>query len=264
MTGITRAIGPPMDHGASVDEAADRGPAPTEETTVAHILFLLTAADRWTLADGSTHPTGYWADEVAVPYEAFTAAGHRITVATPGGAVPPVDAGSLSPDAAGGEEAAAHVRAVLDGAHELGSPVAVEAVDVATFDAVYVPGGHGPMEDLAVDPASGALLAAALRAGTPLGVVCHGAAALLAAVDPEGVNVFAGYRVTAFTDEEEHLAGLAPRAPWLLQDRLTAAGIEVVAAEPFAPHLQTDRTLVTGQNPASSGIVAAELLRRLG
>jgi len=231
---------------------------------VAHILFLMTAADRWTLADGGTHPTGYWADEVVVPYEAFTAAGHRVTVATPGGTVPPVDAGSLSPDAAGGEEAAAHARAVLDAAPELRSPVAIEDVDLAVVDAVYVPGGHGPMQDLAVDAASGALLAAVLHAGTPLGVVCHGAAALLAAVDAEGVNVFSGYRVTAFTNEEEHLAGLAPRAPWLLQDRLTAAGIEVVAAEPFTPHLQADRTLVTGQNPASSGIVAAELLQRLG
>jgi putative intracellular protease/amidase len=231
---------------------------------VAHVLFVLTAADRWTLADGSTHPTGYWAEEVAVPYEAFTSAGHRVTVATPGGAVPPVDPGSLSADATGGEQAAAHVRAVLDSAPELRSPVALADVDLAAYDAVYVPGGHGPMEDLAVDAGSGALLAAALRAGTPLGVVCHGAAALLAAVDADGTNAFAGYRVTAFTDEEEQLAGLAPRAPWLLQARLVAAGLDVVAAEPFAPHLQADRTLVTGQNPASSGIVAAELLQRLG
>jgi putative intracellular protease/amidase len=231
---------------------------------MAHVLFLMTAADRWTLADGSTHPTGYWAEEVTVPYEAFTSAGHRVTVATPGGAVPPVDPGSLSPDAAGGEEAAAHVRAVLDAAPELRSPVAVADVDLAAYDAVFVPGGHGPMEDLAVDARSGALLAAALRAGTPLGVVCHGAAALLAAADADGTNAFAGYRVTAFTNEEEQLAGLAPRAPWLLQDRLVAAGIEVVAAEPFTPHLQADRSLVTGQNPASSGIVAAELLQRLG
>jgi putative intracellular protease/amidase len=142
--------------------------------------------------------------------------------------------------------------------------VAVADVDLAAYDAVYVPGGHGAMEDLAVDAGSGALLAAALRAGTPLGVVCHGPAALLAAVDADGTNAFAGYRAAAFTDEEEQLTGLAPRAPWLLQDRLVAAGIEVVAAEPFAPHVQTDRTLVTGQNPASSGIVAAEMLRRLG
>ncbi|WP_454050162.1 type 1 glutamine amidotransferase domain-containing protein [Cellulomonas sp. Marseille-Q8402] len=231
---------------------------------MSHVLFVLTAADRWTLADGSSHRTGYWADEVAVPYEAFTAAGHRVTVATPGGAVAPVDEGSLSPDAAGGAEVAAHVRAVLDGAAELRTPVAIGDVDLAAFDAVYVPGGHGPMQDLAADAESGALLAAALRTGTPLGVVCHGAAALLPAVDPEGANAFAGYRITAFTNEEEHLAGLAPRAPWLLQDRLAAAGIEVVAGPPFASHVQTDRGLVTGQNPASSAAVAAELLRRLG
>ncbi|NHT16116.1 type 1 glutamine amidotransferase domain-containing protein [Cellulomonas sp. IC4_254] len=231
---------------------------------MARILFVMTGADGWTLTDGTVHPTGYWADEVAVPYESFTSAGHAITVATPGGVVPPVDPGSLSDESNGGADQAAHVRAVLEGADELRTPVALDAVDLAGVDAIYVPGGHGPMEDLAVDATSGALLAEALSAGTPLGIVCHGPAALLAAVDAEGRNVFEGYRITAFTDEEERLAGTAATAPWLLEQRLVAAGIQVVAGAPFAPHVEVDRTLVTGQNPASSGAVAAELLTHLG
>ncbi|GAA3803767.1 type 1 glutamine amidotransferase domain-containing protein [Cellulomonas soli] len=230
---------------------------------MATILFLMTGADRWTLTDGTTRPTGYWADEAVTPYEAFTAAGHEVVVATPGGVLPPADPGSLAPGAAGGDEAAAHLRAVIDGAAPFHDPLPLEAVALDEVDAVYVPGGHGPMEDLAVDPVAGDLLARVLRSGKPLGVVCHGPAALLAATTTDGANVFAGYRVAAFTNEEETLSGTAAKAPWLLQDRLTAAGVVVEAAQPFASHLVTDRTLVTGQNPASSAAVAAELLARL-
>lgn len=226
---------------------------------MAKILFIMTGSGTWTLADGTAHPTGYWADEAVIPLEAFKDAGHEVTVATPGGVVPPVDQGSLSPDANGGEDNAARVRAIVETAPEFASPVALDAVDLADFDAVYVPGGHGPMEDLAADADSGRLLAAALQGGKPVGVVCHGPAALLAA-SGEGKNAFAGYRITAFTNAEEHAAGLAERAKWLLQDRLTEAGIDVVADEPFAAHVEVDRNLVTGQNPASAPGAASALL----
>lgn len=226
---------------------------------MAKILFIMTGSDTWTLADGTAHPTGYWADEAVIPLEAFKDAGHEITVATPGGVRPPVDRGSLSPDANGGEEGAARVRAVVETAPEFASPVPLDAVDLADFDAVYVPGGHGPMEDLAADADSGRLLAAAVEGGKPVGVVCHGPAALLAA-SAEGRNAFAGYRITAFTNAEEHAAGLADQAKWLLQDRLTEAGLDVVADEPFAAHVEVDRNLVTGQNPASAPGAAAALL----
>lgn len=226
---------------------------------MAKILFIMTGSDTWTLADGTAHPTGYWADEAVIPLEAFKDAGHEVTVATPGGGVPPVDQGSLSADANGGEENAAHVRSVVETAHEFVSPVALTAIDLADFDAVFVPGGHGPMEDLAADADSGRLLAAALKGGKPVGVVCHGPAAMLAA-SGEGENAFAGYRITAFTNAEEHAAGLAEQAKWLLQDRLTEAGIDVVAGEPFAAHVEVDRNLVTGQNPASAPGAAAALL----
>ncbi|GAA5014948.1 type 1 glutamine amidotransferase domain-containing protein [Kitasatospora paranensis] len=231
---------------------------------MAKILFVLTGADHWTLADGTKHPSGYWAEEVVVPYRAVTGAGHEVVVATPGGVEPTVDRASLSADANGGQQGADEVAAGLAAMDELRSPVDVAAVDLADYAAVFYPGGHGPMEDLAVDADSGRLLGRALASGKPLAVVCHGPAALLAARGEDGTSPFAGYRLTGFTNAEETQAGLADRAKWLLQDRLVDLGADFVEGGPWAPHVVVDRNLVTGQNPASSAQVAAELLRRLG
>ncbi|MFD5267959.1 type 1 glutamine amidotransferase domain-containing protein [Streptomyces sp. NPDC058335] len=231
---------------------------------MAKILFVMTGADHWTLADGTLHPTGFWAEEAVAPHEAFRAAGHEVVVATPGGVIPPVDKGSLAAELNGGQEGADRVAAGLAAMTELQRPVRLEDVDLADYAAVFYPGGHGPMEDLAVDAASGRLLATALESGTPLGVVCHGPAALLAAVKEDGSNAFAGRRVAAFTNDEEIQAGLGDQAKWLLQDRLTEAGVEVQVGEPWAPHVIVDGNLVTGQNPASSVPLAAELLKKLG
>ncbi|MFG3029648.1 type 1 glutamine amidotransferase domain-containing protein [Streptomyces sp. NPDC048253] len=231
---------------------------------MAKILFVLTGADHWTLADGTLHPTGFWAEEAVAPYEAFRAAGHEVVVATPGGVVPTVDQGSLAAEVNGGQEAADRIAAALDAIPELRRPLRLEDVDLGDHAAVFYPGGHGPMEDLAVDAVSGRLLVDALRSGKPLGVVCHGPAALLAAVTEDGSNAFAGYRVAAFTNAEELQAGLGDKAKWLLQDRLTEAGVEVRAGEPWAPHVVVDRNLITGQNPASSAPLATELLKHLG
>jgi putative intracellular protease/amidase len=230
---------------------------------VAKILFIMTGADEWTLNDGTRHSTGFWAEEAVVPLEAFKHAGHRVTVATPGGVVPPVDAASLTDEAAGDAETAAHLRTVVASADEFTKPVDLSSVDLADFDAVYAPGGHGPMEDLAADADAGRLLAGALRAGKPVGLVCHGLAALLAA-DADGVNAFAGYRATGFTNAEERLAGLADKAPWLLQDRLESAGVEFAAADPFTAHVEVDRNLVTAQNPQSSAVFAEAFNARIG
>ncbi|MGW0188289.1 type 1 glutamine amidotransferase domain-containing protein [Streptomyces sp. NPDC003362] len=227
------------------------------------ILFVMTGADHWTLNDGTRHPTGFWAEEAVAPYEAFKAAGHEIVVATPGGVVPPVDKGSLAPEYNGGPEGADRVARALAGMTELERPIRLEDVVLDDYAAVFYPGGHGPMEDLAVDAASGGLLIDALDSGKPLGVVCHGPAALLAAVREDGANAFAGYRVAAFTDAEETQGGLADKAKWLLQSRLAEAGVDVRAGEPWAPNVVVDRNLVTGQNPASSGPLAAELLKKL-
>ncbi|KUL54246.1 type 1 glutamine amidotransferase domain-containing protein [Streptomyces sp. NRRL S-1521] len=227
------------------------------------ILFVVTGADQWTLADGSKHPTGFWAEEAVAPYQAFKAAGHEIAVATPGGVVPTVDRGSLAPEANGGKEAADEVAAALDGFTELKNPIDLAGVDLADYAAVFYPGGHGPMEDLAVDADSGRLLVTALEIGMPLGVVCHAPAAMLAATRDDGGNAFAGYRLTGFTNAEEAQAGLADKAKWLLQDRLVEAGADFQEGEPWAPKVVVDRNLVTGQNPASSAPLAAELLKKL-
>jgi putative intracellular protease/amidase len=230
---------------------------------MAKILFVLTGAHYWTLADGTRHPTGFWAEEFVAPYQAFRAAGHEITVATPGGVLPPADQGSLAPQFNGGEEGARKVADALASITELQHPVALQDVRLADYDAVFYPGGHGPMEDLAVDPDSGRLLALTLESGKPLGVVCHGPAALLAARDEAGDSPFAGYRLTGFTNVEEAQAGFADRAKWLLQDRLVQIGADFQEGDPWAPYVVVDRNLVTGQNPASAAPAAAELLKLL-
>ncbi|MFD8785503.1 type 1 glutamine amidotransferase domain-containing protein [Kitasatospora sp. NPDC059599] len=221
---------------------------------MADILFVLTGSDVWTLNDGTKHPTGFWAEEAVVPYQALTAAGHRVVVATPGGVVPVADRASLTDPA---------IASALEAIEEFRRPRVLAGTDPADYDAVFYPGGHGPMEDLAVDADSGRLLTAALASGRPLGVVCHGPAALLAARTEDGGSPFAGYRLTGFTNAEETQAGLADRAPWLLQDRLVALGADFRESEAWAPHVVVDRNLVTGQNPASSALVAAELLKLL-
>ncbi|HST83384.1 MAG TPA: type 1 glutamine amidotransferase domain-containing protein [Kineosporiaceae bacterium] len=230
---------------------------------MAKILFVMTAADHWTLADGTKHPTGFWAEEVVVPYRALTAAGHQVVVATPGGVVPTVDATSVSPAANGGQDGADQIQNALAAMTELQDPVKLDEVSVDDYAAVYVPGGHGPMEDLAVDAVTGRLLALALGSGKPLALVCHGLAALLAVGDSEGPGPFDGYRLTGFTNAEETQGGLASSAPWLLQDRLVTIGADFQEGEPWAPHLVVDRNLITGQNPASSAPVAAEILKAL-
>ncbi|MFC0042297.1 type 1 glutamine amidotransferase domain-containing protein [Actinomadura rayongensis] len=227
------------------------------------ILFVLTGARHWTLKDGTRHPTGFWAEEAVAPYRAFTAAGHEIVFATPGGAVPVVDQASLAAEVNGGEDGAKEITAELDAITGLKDPLRLEDVQLADYDAVFYPGGHGPMEDLAVNKDSGRLLTAALDSGKPLGVVCHAPAALLAARRDDGSSPFAGYAVTAFTNEEEKQAGLADKARWLLEDRLVELGVDFREGEPWQPKVVVDRNLFTGQNPASSAPLAAEIVARL-
>ncbi|WP_112133915.1 type 1 glutamine amidotransferase domain-containing protein [Glycomyces dulcitolivorans] len=231
---------------------------------MAKILFIMTGASEWTLNDGTTHTTGFWAEEAVVPLQAFKDAGHAVTVATPGGVVPPADPVSFDPVLAGGPENAARYRDAVATAPEFAAPIDLAAADLADYDALYVPGGHGPMEDLAVDDRSGALLTGALAAGKPVGLVCHGLAALLPATGPDGANAFADYRITGFTDREERLGALADKAPWLLQTRLEQAGLDFVAGDPFTSHVVVDRAVVTGQNPQSSHTAADELLKLIG
>ncbi|MGX1267431.1 type 1 glutamine amidotransferase domain-containing protein [Streptomyces phaeoluteigriseus] len=228
----------------------------------AKLLFVMSGASYWTLRDGTRHATGYWAEEFAAPYKAFTDAGHQVTVATPGGVVPTVDMMSLRPDMAGSAETALELEGIIRSAEEMRRPFHLSDVRLEDYDAVYFPGGHGPMEDLWEDPDAGRLLTAALASGKPLAVVCHAPAALLA-TRVHGVSPFAGYRITAFTNDEEDGVGLASRARWLLEDELKVLGVDFTRGEMWKPYTVVDRNLYTGQNPASAAALAAELLKVL-
>jgi putative intracellular protease/amidase len=231
---------------------------------VTTVLFVVTGADHWTLADGTLHPTGYWAEELATPHRLFRKAGFDVTIATPGGVAPTVDAVSLAAESTGGKEQADAIAAYLASIRaDLENPVKLEEIDLDAYAAVLYPGGHGPMEDLAADATSGRLLTAALDSGKPLAVLCHAPAALLAARREDGSWPFAGYRMTGFTNAEETVAGFADKATWLLQDRLVELGADFDAAAPFTAHVVADRNLHTGQNPASSEQLARNIIEIL-
>jgi putative intracellular protease/amidase len=235
---------------------------------MARILLVLSGSDHWTLNDGTRHPTGYWAEEFVVPHRMFRARGIDVQIATPGGASPTVDQGSLTPDMNGGDEAkVAELRGYIDSmSAELARPLALEEVQprVSGYDAVFVPGGHGPMEDLPGCQPLGQILTELYDAGRPVAAVCHGPAGLLSANREDGSWLFAGCRMTAFTNEEEQQAGLAAKAPWLLETRLVERGAQFDAGPAWRPHLVTDGNLVTGQNPASSYTAAEQTLAALG
>lgn len=223
------------------------------------VLFVVTSARTLTLADGTAHPTGYWAEELLAPYRVLAEAGHRVEFASPGGTAPVADEASLGADDAERTE----LRAALAAIDGLSSPLRVEDVDLARYDAVFYPGGHGPMADLATDQASGAVITGALDAELPLALVCHGVAALLAAKRADGTLAAAGRTVAAFTDAEEMQGGLGDRSPWLIESKLREGGVVVDTAEPWADHVVEDGQLVSGQNPQSSESVARALLARL-
>lgn len=217
------------------------------------ILFVVTGARSWTLNDGTAHPTGFWAEELVTPYQLLTRAGHEVVFATPGGVVPVADAASLG-------EGDAEALALVEG---LSTPLVLADVDDAAFDAVYYPGGHGPMQDLATDADSAALIEETLKAGRPLAAVCHGLAALLPARTAADEPLVAGRRITGFSDAEERMAGLADRAPFLVESSLRELGAEVEVAEPWNDHTIVDGNLITGQNPQSSASAAQALLNAL-
>ncbi|WP_323791449.1 type 1 glutamine amidotransferase domain-containing protein [Nocardioides sp.] len=216
------------------------------------ILFALTGSDHWTLNDGTKHPTGFWAEEVLSPLEVFSEAGIDVDLASPEGKTPVVDEGSLAADTIGEEESVKQRKALDALSDRLESTLVLADVDLDSYDAVFVPGGHGPMEDLAVSEDLGRILVTMLDGGKVVSSVCHGPAGLLPATRADGSWLFAGRQLTAFTDAEEEQAGLADKAPWLLESRLREAGATFSSGDAWAPHVVVDDKLVTGQNPASS------------
>ncbi|QNE88993.1 type 1 glutamine amidotransferase domain-containing protein [Corynebacterium incognita] len=225
------------------------------------VLFVISAADEWTLNDGSKHPTGYWAEEVAVPHRIFSEAGWDITIATPGGQAPTMD--ELSVGLAGGlpgkrKEIVAYLDTISSA---LNRPEELEKTHADEYDLVFYPGGHGPMEDLAQDATSGALLTRRLQNGTPLALLCHAPAAVLAAGEP---SPFAGRTMTGLSNAEEKVNAFARKAKWLLEDELKRVGVNYTkAALPYRPHIEVDGNLYTGQNPQSSEKLAERLVADL-
>lgn len=231
---------------------------------MSNILMVVTAADTLVLADGSAHPTGFWAEELVVAHRDLTAAGHTITIATPGGRVPTVDPGSLKAETVGDPDKVDELRGYLASIEqELNNPVALNSVDASAYDAIVLPGGHGPMADLAFDATLGTILTAADDAGTLIAPFCHGPAGLLSATRADGDFVFAGRRLTVFTDEEERSGGLGAQTPWLVASTLRERGALVEDGAPWTSHVVRDGNLITGQNPQSSDAVAEAVIEAL-
>ncbi|MFE9917554.1 type 1 glutamine amidotransferase domain-containing protein [Micromonospora sp. NPDC005553] len=230
---------------------------------MAKVLFIVSGATYWVLKDGSRYATGYWAEEFANPYKLLTDAGHEVVVATPGGTTPNVDMMSLRPSMVGGEQAALDLEAIIRDAEVMRRPLKLSDVRLEDYDAVYLPGGHGPMSDLAFDADAGRLLTAQLESGNPLAIVCHAPAAMLA-TRIHGVSPFKGYKVTGFTNEEEEAVGLAPRVTWLLEtDLKEKVGVQYSRGPIWEPYMVEDRNLVTGQNPHSAAVLGNRLLEIL-
>jgi putative intracellular protease/amidase len=232
----------------------------------ARVLVILTAARKLSLKDGRQRPTGFWAEEFVEPHRALIAAGVDVTIATPGGLPAPVDEESLEARVNGGDEQRAReLGAYLDEHREvLASPVRLEDVDPAQFDGVLLPGGHGPMQDLAVNPDVARILAALLPDETKVvASLCHGPAAFMSAGDEDGSWLFAGRRMTAFSDEEETQTGRAAEVLWLLEERLRGAGALYEAGPAWGSFVVVDGNLITGQNPASAQASADAMLKAL-
>ncbi|KAF2413099.1 type 1 glutamine amidotransferase domain-containing protein [Microbacterium sp. B35-04] len=224
---------------------------------MAHVLMAVTGADAIVLTDGTAHPTGFWAEELVELHRGLVAAGHDVDIATPGGVRPTVDPGSLSGDTAVLTDYLASIEELL--AH----PRALADVTDGEYDAIALPGGHGPMVDLAVDADLGRLLVDALDRDAVVGVLCHGPAGLLSAVRPDGSFAFAGRRLAVFTDEEERQGGLGDGSPYLVESCLRELGAVVEPGEPWSVTVVSDGSLVSGQNPQSSVATAERLVEVL-
>lgn len=222
------------------------------------ILIVLTSHDK--LGD-TGDKTGFWLEEFATPYYVFKDAGAEITLASPLGGQPPLDPKSDAPDF---QTESTH-RFKSDPASQavLANTLKLADVSADNFDAVFYPGGHGPLWDLAEDTASIALIEATLEAKKPVAAVCHAPGVLRHPKALNGTSVVKGKAVTGFTNTEEAAVGLTDVVPFLVEDMLKQKGASYSKLEDWQPHVVTDGLLITGQNPASSELVAKALLEKL-
>lgn len=222
------------------------------------ILMVLTSHDQ--LGD-TGEKTGFWLEEFTAPYYVFQDGGAEIALASPLGGQPPLD--PRSDDPACQTESTHRFKADPVAQAMLASTYRLSELHADDFDAVFYPGGHGPLWDLAEDASSIGLIEAMLLAGKPVASVCHAPAVLLRAKAPDGKPVVRGKRLTGFSNSEEEAVGLTRVLPFLVEDRLAQCGARYVKRADWQSHVVSDGLLITGQNPASSEAVARELLARL-
>ena len=222
-----------------------------------NILMVLTSHDR--LGD-TGEKTGFWLEEFAAPYYVFTDAGAQVTVASPKGGQPPID--PKSDDPANQTPAQDRFKADKSAQAVLASTKRLDSVSADEFDAVFYPGGHGPLWDLAEDPASISLIERFYDSGKPVAAVCH-APGVLRHVKHDGEPLVKGRRVTGFTNSEEEAVKLTKVVPFLVEDELKRLGGKYEKAGDWQSFAIVDGRLVTGQNPASSEATAEALLKLL-
>jgi putative intracellular protease/amidase len=224
-----------------------------------NILMVLTSHDQL----GNTgKKTGFWLEEFAAPYYVLKDAGAKVTLASPRGGQPPLDPKSDEADAQ--TDATRRFKQDKAAQAELASTKKLADVSGTDFDAVFYPGGHGPLWDLANDKSSVALIEAMLAAGRPVAAVCHAPAVLRDAKGPDGKPVVGGKRVTGFTNTEEEAVGLTKVVPFLVEDMLKEKGGAYSKGSDWQSYVLTDGNLITGQNPASSEAAARALIELLG
>ena len=222
------------------------------------ILMILTSHDE--LGD-TGKKTGFWLEEFAAPYYVFRDAGAEITLASPKGGQPPLDPKSDAPDAQ--TAATDRFKNDVDAQAELASTHTLSDIDVTSYDAVFYPGGHGPLWDLAEDNHSIAIIEAAIAAGKPVAAVCHAPGVLKNVKAADGSPLVKGKKVAGFTNSEEEAAGLTEIVPFLVEDMLKANGGVYSKGDDWSVHVVEDGLLITGQNPASSEKAAKMLLAKL-
>lgn len=223
------------------------------------ILVVLTSHDQ--LGD-TGKKTGFWLEEFAAPYYVFKDAGAELTLASPKGGHPPLDPKSDEPDAQ--TPTTERFRQDATAQAELASTRVLAEVSEDDYDAIFYPGGHGPLWDLAEDRHSIALIEAFANAGKPVAAVCHAPGVLRHVKNGDGKPLVEGRHVTGFSNSEEDAVGLTQVVPFLVQDVLKANGGRYSKADNWQSHVEVDRLLITGQNPASSEAVANALLKLLG
>lgn len=206
--------------------------------------------------------TGFWLEEFAAPYYVFKDAGAIITLASPLGGQPPLDPKSDDPTAQ--TDSTRRFKADKASQAALADTLKLSGVHAADFDAVFYPGGHGPLWDLAEDAASISLIETMINMGKPVAAVCHAPAALRHPKTRDGKSLVQGKKVTGFTNTEEEAVGLTKIVPFLVEDMLKQNGGIYSKGDDWQPYVVTDGLLITGQNPASSELAAKALLKKLG